>query len=102
MKKKIFIRFFAITLAAVLVMFAVGLVAVNLNTKNVVNERLKEETVLAAALMNEQSDFAVLISIRIIQSFELRYLTWREIRSMKVIPRLILITTQTERKYRMR
>ena len=59
MKKKIFIRFFAITLAAVLVMFAVGLVAVNLNTKNVVNERLKEETVLAAALMNEQSDFAV-------------------------------------------
>ena len=59
MKKKIFIRFFEITLAAVLVMFAVGLVAVNLNTKNVVNERLKEETVLAAALMNEQSDFAV-------------------------------------------
>ena len=59
MKKKIFIRFFAITLAAVLVMFAFGLVAVNLNTKNVVNERLKEETALAAALMNEQSDFAV-------------------------------------------
>ena len=59
MKKKIFIRFFAITIAAVLVMFAVGLVAVNLNTKNVVNERLKEETVLTAALMNEQSDFAV-------------------------------------------
>ena len=59
MKKKIFIRFFTITLAAVLVMFAVGLVAVNLNTKNVVNERLKEETVLTAALMNEQSDFAV-------------------------------------------
>lgn len=59
MKKKIFIRFFAITLAAVLVMFSVGLVAVNLNTKNVVNERLKEETALAAALMNEQSDFAV-------------------------------------------
>ena len=59
MKKKIFIRFFAITLAAVLVMFAFGLVAVNLNTKNVVNERLKEETALAAALMNEHSDFAV-------------------------------------------
>ena len=59
MKKKIFIRFFAITLAAVLVMFAFGLVSVNLNTKNVVNERLKEETALAAALMNEQSDFAV-------------------------------------------
>ena len=59
MKKKIFICFFAITLAAVLVMFAVGLVAVNLNTKTVVNERLREETVLAAALMNEQSDFAV-------------------------------------------
>lgn len=57
MNKKIFVRFFAITLAAVLVMFAFGVVAVNLNTKNVVNERLIEETNLAAALLNEQSDF---------------------------------------------
>ena len=58
MKKKIFYRFFAVTLVSVLLMFAFGLVAVNLNTKNVVNERLKEETELAAALMNEKSDFS--------------------------------------------
>ncbi len=58
MKKKIFYRFFAVTLVSVLLMFAFGLVAVNLNTKNVVNERLKEETELAATLMNEKSDFS--------------------------------------------
>ncbi len=61
MKKKIFYRFFAVALVSVLLMFAFGLVAVNLNTKNVVNERLKEETELAAALiMNEKSDFSFL------------------------------------------
>ena len=59
MKRKIFYRFFAVTLAAVLLMFASGIVAVNLNTKNVVNERLKEETELAATLMNEASDFSL-------------------------------------------
>ncbi len=59
MKKKIFYRFFAVTLVSVLLMFAFGLVVVNLNTKNVVNERLKEETELAATLLNEQSDFYV-------------------------------------------
>ena len=57
MKKKIFLRFFAVTLVSVLLMFAFGIVAVNLNTRNVVNERLKEETEIAAALMNEKSDF---------------------------------------------
>ena len=56
MKKKIFYRFFAVTLVSVLLMFASGIVAVNLNTKNVVNERLKEETELAAVLMNEAWD----------------------------------------------
>ena len=40
-------------------MFASGIVAVNLNTKNVVNERLKEETELAATLLNDRSDFSV-------------------------------------------
>ena len=59
MKKKIFYRFFAVTLASVLLMFASGIVAVNLNTKNVVNERLKEETELAATLLNERNDFSV-------------------------------------------
>ena len=58
MKKKIFIRFFAVTLISVILMFAFGIIAVNLNTKNVVSERLKEETELAATLLNEESDFA--------------------------------------------
>ena len=59
MKKKIFYRFFAVTLISVLLMFTFGLVAVHLNTKNVVSERLKEETELAATLINDRSDFAV-------------------------------------------
>ena len=59
MKKKIFYRFFAVTLVSVLLVFVSGIVAVNLNTKNVVNERLKEETKLAATLMNETSDFSL-------------------------------------------
>ena len=58
MRRKIFYRFFAVTLISVLLMFIFGLVAVNLNTKNVVNERLKEEAELAAELLNEKSDFA--------------------------------------------
>ncbi len=59
MKKKIFYKAFAATLACVLLMFVFGIIAVNMNTNNIVNERLKEETELAATLMNEQSDFAV-------------------------------------------
>ncbi|MBP3699606.1 MAG: PAS domain-containing protein [Oscillospiraceae bacterium] len=59
MKKKIFYKVFAATLACVLLMFVFGIIAVNMNTNNIVNERLKEETELAARLMNEQSDFAV-------------------------------------------
>ena len=59
MKKKIFYKVFAATLACVLLMFVFGIIAVNMNTNNIVNERLKEETELAATLMNEQSDFAV-------------------------------------------
>ena len=59
MKKKIFYKVFAATLACVLLMFVFGIIAVNMNTNNIINERLKEETELAATLMNEQSDFAV-------------------------------------------
>ena len=64
MKKKIFYRFFAVTLVSVLLMFASGIVAVNLNTKNVVGERLKEETELAAVLLNEASDFSLFDSYK--------------------------------------
>ncbi|MBQ8545333.1 MAG: hypothetical protein IJ437_00125 [Clostridia bacterium] len=58
MKKKIFYRFFAVTLVSVLLMFVFGVIAVNLNTKNVVSERLKEETELASTLLNDHSDFS--------------------------------------------
>ncbi|MBO5042167.1 MAG: hypothetical protein J6D87_04310 [Clostridia bacterium] len=59
MKKKIFYKVFAAALTCVLLMFVFGIIAVHMNTDNIVNERLKEETELAATLMNEQSDFAV-------------------------------------------
>ena len=59
MKKKIFYKVFAATLACVLLMFVFGIIAVNMNTNKIVSERLKEETEIAATLMNEQSDFAV-------------------------------------------
>ena len=57
MKRMIFSRFFAVTLISVLLMFAFGVVAVNLNTKNVISEGLKEETKLVATLLDEQEDF---------------------------------------------
>ena len=59
MKRKIFYRVFIATLACVLLMFVFGIIAVNMNTNKIVSERLKEETELAANLLNEQSDFAV-------------------------------------------
>lgn len=58
MKRKIFVRFCAVTLLSVILMFAFGIVAVNLSTKNVVRERLKEETELAATLLREPGDLA--------------------------------------------
>lgn len=58
MKKKIFLRFFAVTLISVLLMFIFSLVAVDLNTKKEVNAHLREETELAAALVNGRSDFS--------------------------------------------
>lgn len=58
MKKKIFLRFFSASIIVVLMMFAFGIIAVNLNTKNVINQRLKEETELAASLLNDTSNFS--------------------------------------------
>ncbi len=58
MRRKLFYRFFAVTLISVLLMFAFGVVAVNLNTKNVVSQRLREEAELASILLNDESDFA--------------------------------------------
>ena len=58
MKKKIFFRFFVVSLVIVLLMFISGIIAVNLNTKNIINQRLKEETELAASLLNSEGDFS--------------------------------------------
>ena len=57
MKKKIFYQFFAVAMVSVLLMFAVGMVAVNLNGKNVVRERLVAETKLASALLTNSDEF---------------------------------------------
>ena len=58
MKKKIFFRFFAVSVVIVLLMFIFGIIAVNLNTKNIINQRLKEETELAASLLDGEDDFS--------------------------------------------
>lgn len=58
MKKKIFFRFFIVSIVIVLLMFIFGIIAVNLNTKNIINERLKQETELVATLLNNEGDFA--------------------------------------------
>ena len=58
MKKKIFFRFFAVSVVIVLLMFIFGIIAVNLNTKNIINQRLKEETELAASLLDGEGDFS--------------------------------------------
>ncbi len=59
MKRKIFYKVLAASLVCVFLMFAFGIVAVNMNTENIVNERLKEEAELAAALLDERNDFSV-------------------------------------------
>ena len=58
MKKKIFFRFFVVSIVIVLLMFVFGIIAVNLNTKNIISQRLKEETELAASLLNSEDDFS--------------------------------------------
>ena len=57
MKKKIFFRFLTVSIVIVLLMFIFGIIAVNLNTKNIINQRLKEETELVATLLNDEGDF---------------------------------------------
>lgn len=57
MKKRIFVRFFSIILASTLLMFIFGLVAVSVNTENVVKGRLIEETKIVALLLDSKDDF---------------------------------------------
>ncbi len=57
MKKKIFFQFFIVTFLSVLLMFAFGIVAVNVNAKTMIRERLEKETELACSLIQSESDF---------------------------------------------
>lgn len=57
MRKKLFFQFFAITLISVVLMFVCGIIAVNVNAKAMIKERLAEETELACELVNDESDF---------------------------------------------
>ena len=57
MKRKIFLRFFSVTLLSTLIMFIFGFIAVNSNAEKVMVERLVEETKLVALMLDSQEDF---------------------------------------------
>lgn len=57
MKRKIFLRFFLVTLASTLLMFIFGFIAVSNNAEAVVKERLIEETKIVALVLDDSSDF---------------------------------------------
>ncbi len=58
MKKKTLFQILTLTFLSVLVMFIFGIVAVNINAKEMMKERLAEETELACALVQTENDFA--------------------------------------------
>lgn len=58
MKRKIFLQFTLITLLSALLMFACGVVAVNVNAKKILRDRLSHETEIVSALMRDTSDFS--------------------------------------------
>ncbi len=57
MRRKIFLRFFAVISASTLFMFIFGIFAVKLNAENVMKERLVEETKIVALLLDGKEDF---------------------------------------------
>ena len=57
MKKKIFVRVFCLALAIIVVMFCVGVIAVNLNAKSMIKDRLQRETDLVCSLIKDEDDF---------------------------------------------
>ncbi len=58
MRRKIFFRFFSVTLIAVLFTFVCGIVAVNVNANTIIKERLQEETELVCSLLDDETDFS--------------------------------------------
>ncbi|MGN0771342.1 MAG: ATP-binding protein [Christensenellales bacterium] len=59
MKKKIFLRVFALALVLTLMMFIFGLVAINLNAKAMIKDRLQQETSLVCSMLKAREDFGV-------------------------------------------
>ena len=57
MKKKIFVRVFCLAVAIIAVMFCVGVIAVNLNAKSMIRDRLQQETDLVCSLIEDEGDF---------------------------------------------
>lgn len=57
MKKKMLFQILSLTFISVLVMFIFGIVAVNLNAKEMMKERIAEETELACSLVQNADDF---------------------------------------------
>ena len=58
MKKKTLLQILSLTLISVLIMFIFGIVAVNVNAKAMMKERLAEETELACSLVQTKEDFS--------------------------------------------
>ncbi|MGN1062658.1 MAG: hypothetical protein ACI4RO_05960, partial [Candidatus Scatosoma sp.] len=75
MKRKIFLQFFLITLLSALLMFACGVVAVNVNAKNILRSRLSHETEIVCALMRDTSDFSAFDRYKTSGAFRLTVLS---------------------------
>lgn len=58
MKKKTLLQILSLTFISVVVMFIFGIVAVNVNAKAMMKERLAEETELACSLVQTEEDFS--------------------------------------------
>ena len=57
MKRKIFLKFFAVVLMSLLLMFVFSFIAVKAITEKIIKERLIEETKIVSLLLNDKSDF---------------------------------------------
>ena len=57
MKKKTLLQILSLSFISVLVMFIFGIIAVNINAKEMMKERLAEETELACSLLQTEEYF---------------------------------------------
>ena len=71
MKKKIFLQIFLLTVACVLILFVYGILAVSANSKNIIKNRLEEETRLVCSLIRSTDDFKLLADEKNGKSFRI-------------------------------